>query len=211
MDSTPDSVEAGDAFGPVVEWLEKHEYEFERPLAEVLRVEGRFSNTERIALQAVALAEGRIGVWAISHHNDWTLVCWQRPDLVTITQRGETPQRWRHRRLPEGLQPDAQTFLEGTSSPFDIVTKPKHRPTDEAREVLSRFDLTEPAPPDWIPPVVEAPPVVTTTVPATDTSPRRTTTRAPKPPKPVKAEPTIVVCPNCFMAIPATGICDNCG
>ena len=153
-------------------------------------------------------------MWAISHHNDWTLVCWQRPDLVTVTQRGETPQRWRHRRVPESLRPDAQTFLEGASSPFDIVTKPKHRPTDEAREVLARFDVTDPAPPGWIPPVVEAPPVVTTTVPVAATPTRRTTTRAPKPAKPakpVKTEPTIVVCPHCFMAVPSTGICDNCG
>ena len=29
--------------------------------------------------------------------------------------------------------------------------------------------------------------------------------------KPAKPEPVVAVCPNCFMAIPATGICDNCG
>jgi hypothetical protein len=57
-------------------------------------------------------------------------------------------------------------------------------------------------------------------------APRSTTaagTRAPKAPRAPK-EPTVAVpkriaasdrpvnvCPTCFMAIPATGICDNCG
>ncbi|MDN5745373.1 MAG: hypothetical protein L0H31_09660 [Nocardioidaceae bacterium] len=208
--------EAMPDLAPLIELLTDAEYDVTEPLVGVLHVTGRFSNPERIALQAAADAgERSVAVWATGHHDDWALVCWQRPDLVTITQKGPTPQRWRHRTLPPTLRPDAQTFLEGASSPFDVVTRPKHQPTDAAREMLGRFAITEPTPPGWIPPVtatpVEVPTVKKSTVPAAGA--RRTTTPRATPkatPKVSKPEPTVAVCPRCFMALPATGICDNC-
>ncbi|TYL51339.1 hypothetical protein FXB39_08890 [Nocardioides sp. BGMRC 2183] len=216
MDSNTEQPEGlADPLAPLIESLTDAEYAVEQPLPGVLRVEGRFSNTERIALQAAARASRPVAIWAISHRNDWTLVAWSRPELVTITQRGETPQRWRHRQLPTQLRPDAQTFLEGAASAFDIVTRPKHRPTDAAREVLAGFAITDPAPPGWVPPVVEAPPVVQTTVPTDAAKARRAAApkpaRTPKPQPAAKPEPVTPVCPHCFMALPATGICDNCG
>ncbi len=211
METTPD-------LSPLVDQLQGEEYDVTEPLPGVLHVRGRFSNPERIALRAAADAgDLAVAVWATSHHDDWALVAWNRPDLVTITQKGATPQRWRHRRIPATLRPDAQTFLEGASSPFDIVTRPKHQPTEAAREILGRFGITDPPPPGWVPPVVEVPvaevPVVRKSTLPTATGTRRATApRAPKAPaKPVKAEPVVAVCPTCFMAIPATGICDNCG
>lgn len=191
------------------------------PLPGVLHVTGRFSNPERIALKAAAeLGDGPLAVWAVSHHDDWALVAWERPALVTVTQKGASPQRWRHRTLPATLRPDAQTFLEGASSPFDIVTRPKHQPTDAARELLARYGIDDAPPPGWVPPVVEVPvaevpTVKRTTVPTAKASTVRKAAapraRAAAPAKPVKAEPVVAVCPTCFMAIPATGVCDNCG
>ncbi|KRC51410.1 MULTISPECIES: hypothetical protein [unclassified Nocardioides] len=212
-------METSPALAALTDQLQGEEYDVSEPLPGVLHVRGRFSNPERIALRAAADAgDLALAVWATSHHDDWALVCWERPELVTITQKGATPQRWRHRRIPATLRPDAQTFLEGASSPFDIVTRPKHQPTEAARELLARFGITDPPPPGWVPPVVEVPvvevPVVRkTTVPAAGPGTKRASApRAPKAPaKPVKPEPTVAVCPNCFMAIPATGVCDNCG
>jgi hypothetical protein len=212
-------METSPALAALTDQLQGEEYDVSEPLPGVLHVRGRFSNPERIALRAAADAgDLALAVWATSHHDDWALVCWERPELVTITQKGATPQRWRHRRIPATLRPDAQTFLEGASSPFDIVTRPKHQPTEAARELLARFGITDPPPPGWVPPVVEVPvvevPVVRkTTVPAAGPGAKRASApRAPKAPtKPVKPEPTVAVCPNCFMAIPATGVCDNCG
>ncbi|HWU21896.1 MAG TPA: hypothetical protein VN088_10235, partial [Nocardioides sp.] len=161
------------AFPEVVEALEDQEYVVTHPHDGALLVTGRFSNPERIALQAAATAgDQRIAVWARSHRDDWALVCWDRPNLVTINCREAAPLRWRHRVLPPTLQPNAQTFLEGASSPFDIETRPKHQPTDAAREIIASFEITEPAPPGWVPPVVEAPRVVRTTVAAS--APKRT-------------------------------------
>ncbi|WP_028656757.1 hypothetical protein [Nocardioides sp. J54] len=211
METTPE-------LARLVDQLQAEEYTVTEPLPGVIHVKGRFSNPERIALRAAADAgDIAVAVWATSHHDDWALVCWNRPDLVTITQKGAAPQRWRHRRIPDTLRPDAQTFLEGASSPFDIVTRPKHQPTDAAREILGQFEITDPPPPGWVPPVVEVPEIPVVRESRVPTAPaekarRAATPRAPKAPaKPVKAEPVVAVCPTCFMAIPATGICDNCG
>lgn len=208
METTPDLTD-------LIDLLHGEDYAVTEPLPGVLHVKGRFSNPERIALKAAADAGARaVAVWAISHHEDWALVCWERPELVTITQKGATPQRWRHRKLPPTLRPDAQTFLEGASSPFDVVTRPKHQPTDAAKEILDRFGITDAPPPGWVPPVVEAPVVQETTVrPVAAKAVRKAAApRAPRAPaKPVKPEPVVAVCPQCFMAIPATGVCDNCG
>ncbi|MFD0807354.1 hypothetical protein ACFQ0K_14780 [Nocardioides caeni] len=200
----------------VIDFLQAEQYDVSEPLPGVLHVTGRFSNPERIALHAAAEAgDQAVAVWATSHHDDWALVCWDRPELVTITQKGAAPQRWRHRTLPVTLRPDAQTFLEGASSPFDIVTRPKHQPTDAARAIMARHGIDDAPPPGWVAPVVPEPVVVReTTLPSVkEKAPRAPRApRAPKAPaKPVKAEPVVAVCPTCFMAIPATGVCDNCG
>jgi hypothetical protein len=211
MDQTPEPAEGH--LEEVVESLRDKEYDVSRPLPGVVHAKGRFSNPERIALSAAAVAgDEPVAVWAVSHRDDWVLVGWARPDLVTVTYRAPSPQRWRHRRIPGRMAPDAPTFLEGAASPFDIVTRPKHQPTDAAREVLARFGVTDPAPPGWEPPVVAAPEPTAVVVPAK--KPRRTSTPRPAKPKPTparRAEPTTKICPTCFMALPATGICDNCG
>lgn len=198
-----------DPLADAADSLRAEGYVVNRPLPTALLVQGRFLNPERIALRAAGEAgDATVGVWAISRENDWTLVAWSRPDLVTITQRGAAPPRWRHRRIPPAMRPDAQTFLEGGASPHDIVTTPKHRPTDAAREVLAALDIESPEPPGWEPPPPPPVPVVTAPPP----KPARTRApRAVKAPAVRKPEPVTNVCPTCFMAIPATGICDNCG
>lgn len=184
-------------------------YDVTRPLPAVLHVTGSFLNPERIALRAAGEAgEATVGAWAVSRENDWTLVAWARPDLVTITQRGSAPARWRHRRLPPTMRPDAQAFLEGQSSPHDIVTTPKHRPTEEARAVLAGLGIDTPEPPGWTPP---PPPPAPVPPVAASPKPRRARPAAPRPAPARKPEPVTKVCPSCFMALPATGICDNCG
>ncbi len=202
-----------DALAEAVEALQDDEYVVERPLPGVLHVKGRFSNPERIALQAAeTVRDQAVAIWATNHRDDWVLVGWNRPDLVTVVHRAPSPVRWRHRRIPPQMGPAAQTFLEGAASRFDIVTRPKHQPTDAAREVLGAFGITDPAPPGWTPPVVIAPEPTLKVVPVKAARARTTTPRAPKAPAaPKRVEPVIKICPTCFMAIPATGICDNCG
>lgn len=205
MENTPELAE-------LIDLIKAEEHTVEEVLPGVLHVKGKFSNPERIALRAVADAGDRpVAIWATSHRDDWVLVAWDRPELVAINQRGETPPRWRHRQLPTTLNPDAQTFLEGSSSPFDIETRPKHQPTEAAREVLSRFGITDPPPPGWVAPVIEVPAPVEKVVPAkAPRASRATKTAAPKPTaKVAKSDVVFKICPTCFMALPSTGICDN--
>lgn len=180
-------------------------YDVGRPLPGVLLLEGHFKNPERVALHAAGLAaDTAVGVWAISPDNDWTLVAWNRPDLVTITHRGAGPQRWRHRRLPQRWNPDAQQILQGGPTVHEISSTPKFRATEAARAVLEGLGIDDPVPPGWEPP----PPPVTVEAPVRKPARPRA---APKPKAPAKPEPVANICPTCFMAIPATGVCDNCG
>ena len=65
----------------VIDTLRSEGYDVTQPLPDVLKVEGRFLNPERIALRAAGEAgDAVVGVWAISRENDWTLVGWNRPD-----------------------------------------------------------------------------------------------------------------------------------
>ncbi len=206
--------EPSPALAEAIEALRDEEYVVDLPLPGVIHVTGRFSNPERIALQAAdRVRDEAVAIWATNHRDDWVLVAWNRPDLVCVVYRAPSPLRWRHRQIPPQMGPAAQTFLEGAASRFDLVTRPKHQPTDAAREVLAAFGITDPAPPGWTPPVVVAPEPTLKVVPvkaARTTTPRAP--RAPKPPAaPKRAEPVVKVCPTCFMALPATGICDNCG
>lgn len=193
----------------LIESLRSDGHEVSEALPGVLLVAGRFLNPERIALRAAGEASDlAFAVWAVSREQDWTLVGWRRPDLITINQRGPT-RRWRHRRIPPAMRPDAQAFLEGGPSRHDIVTAPKHRPTDAAREILADLGIATPEPPGWEPP--PPPPVAASPLPRS--TPRPKTPRPPSPRKtpPRKPEPVTRVCPRCYMALPATGVCDTCG
>ncbi|NYI99986.1 hypothetical protein HNR19_000685 [Nocardioides thalensis] len=205
MDTETGPASADNLVAAVID-LRAEGYDVARPQPGVLLVEGEFKNPERVALQAAGrAADTSLGVWAISADNDWTLVAWNRPDLVTITQRGAGPQRWRHRRLPDRWNPDAQQILQGGPTVHEISSTPKFRATEAARAVLEGIGIDDPVPPGWEPPPPAPEPAA---VPARKPARPRA---APKPKAPAKPEPVAKICPTCFMALPATGICDNCG
>ena len=85
-----------------------------------------------------------------------------------------------------------------------------------AAKALARlgFDVRDDSPPA---PVPARAPRRTTSAPAGSSGslpagPRRTLSgRAPKSPRVAASDRPVNVCPTCYMAIPATGVCDNCG
>ena len=85
-----------------------------------------------------------------------------------------------------------------------------------AAKTLTRlgFDVRDDSPPE---PVVQRAPRRTTAAPrgssgASPAAPRRTLSgRTPKAPRVAASDRPVNVCPTCYMAIPATGVCDNCG
>lgn len=180
------------------------------PATLLLKGEG-IGNPERTALEAVGLVKDHaVTVWAVSARGSWAIAAWRRPDLVTVTNRTGRV-RWRHRKLPSGMAPTAQPFLEGSSSPHDLETRPKHQPTEAARAVLAELGATDAIP---LGIDIEPEPVTARRVEKAPPrpAPRRTAVRkSAAPPKPKKVEPEVKVCPRCFMQLPATGVCDNCG
>jgi hypothetical protein len=79
-----------------------------------------------------------------------------------------------------------------------------------ASKALTRlgFDVRDDSPPS------ERVPGTRARTPRTDPSaPRRSTTRSTGTPRPTRVAATdkpVTLCPRCFIAVPATGICDNC-
>ena len=148
---TCDDLTTEDPLADVEDRLSQDGHDICRPAPHLLHVTGKFTNPEPIALDAVGQSEHQsgIGVWATSHTGDWTLVVWQKPELVTVTDRNGR-QRWRHQTLADTIGPGAIAYQQRTgtvTSQYDHVTRPKHLPTERARAVLALVGITEVQPP----------------------------------------------------------------
>ena len=124
--------------------MEELGYTVTRPAPNQIHIHGEFRNPEPIALEAMGIVEDHTGiaVWASNAQGKWTLVVWDRPDLVTITGA-----RWRHQILkfmgPAAVA--AALKLGGPGNLSDVVL-PKHVPSDAARDVLARVGIDDPTP-----------------------------------------------------------------
>lgn len=106
---------------------------------------------EAVALQALANAQDSpgMGAWAVNEREQWALVVWSEPDLVTVIG-GKGPTRWRHQVLPASARLAAvvSAGLSGDAPRHVRVATPRHAPTPQAREVLERAcGITDVAPP----------------------------------------------------------------
>ena len=141
---------SGDTLVALHSLMEESGHTVTRPAHNQIRIHGNFSTPEQVALDAVGIVEDATGiaVWASNPSGDWTLVVWNRPDLVTINKRGAGLTLWRHQRL--GLMGPAATaaaLKRGGPNSLPHVVLPKHRPTQAARDVLVIVGITEPEPP----------------------------------------------------------------
>lgn len=141
---------AEDPLGELQTALEYRGYHVARPEPHLLHVRGTFAKPFQVALDALGPVEevSGIGVWAENDAGDWALAVWNKPDLVTVSLSGR---RWRHQRLTGSTGPAAiaaATRREGPATRFDIVARPKHAPTREARAVLAAVGIETPKPPE---------------------------------------------------------------
>lgn len=128
--------------------------------------------------------------------------------LLAMHGRGESTHTLRH----GGRQYDAKVvaglaYMRATraaASPDELFSG-RHSATDVLPDL--GFDLTVPPPP----PAPEPRP--RRSAPPT-TRPRSTagaaSATAPPTRRPVKVEAPVKLCPTCFLALPATGVCDDC-
>lgn len=142
------TVLAEDPLGEVQSDLEYRGYRVTRPQPHLLHVQGTIPVPFLFALNTLGSIEEQtgIGVWAQADSGDWALSVWNDTDLVTVSHRGR---RWRHQRLRGSTRPSAIARMsrEQPTTPFDIVTRPKHAPTPEARAVLASVGINSPEPP----------------------------------------------------------------
>jgi hypothetical protein len=111
--------------------------------------------------------------------------------------------RW----LDKVLGPLARYCDATGEPPLDSLVVSAHDDLPAARLRLECYRWAGSAPADGGEP---APLSITVNRPARAASaPRETKAAAPK--RVAKTDRPVAVCPSCFMAIPATGICDNCG
>ncbi len=111
--------------------------------------------------------------------------------------------RW----LDKVLGPLARYCDATGEPPLDSLVVSAHDDLPAARLRLECYRWAGSAPADGGEP---APLSITVNRPArAPRAPREA--RAPAPKRVAKTDKPVVVCPGCFMAIPATGICDNCG
>lgn len=138
-----------DPFSHVVAGLENLGYTVTRPEDNLLCVFGDFRNPERQAREAADRAlenDLPIGVWAVSTSKDeWTLVLWDRPNLVTAVKNGKRPIRWRHQRLtpPLGIlsSVDGDGYLGVVKHGRRIDMPPI------AHEMMEQLGISSPDPP----------------------------------------------------------------
>lgn len=113
--------------------------------------------------------------------------------------------------LHEGAEYDARAVL-GVAHRFAtgrMATSDDFHGMDAAVALLRRrgFEVTDPY--ASAAPVAPARPTRTTT-PKAPRAPRATTPRAPSTRAAAREERPLAICPTCFQALPATGVCDNC-
>ena len=131
--------------------MEERGHTVTRPSPHQIRIHGNFSTPEQVALDAMGIVEEATGVavWACNPSGDWTLVVWNRPDLVTINKRRAGTARWRHQRLRlMGPAATALALKRGGPSSLPHIVFPQHRPTQAARDVLATVGIAEPEPPE---------------------------------------------------------------
>jgi hypothetical protein len=142
----------GDPFASLYPLMAERGYDASRLAPNQFHIHGDFSNPEQVALDAMGVIEeqDKIAVWASNSSGDWTLVAWQRPDMVTVNHRAaKNHDRWRHQRLQQLMGPAAVAAALKQGGPGNLpdIVLPKHLPTSAARAVLSALGIDPSEPP----------------------------------------------------------------
>ncbi len=139
-----------DPLSHVVEGRKELGYTVTRPGDNLLCFSGDFRNSERQAREAADLAlenDLPIGVWAVSTTKDeWALVLWDRPNLVTAVKNGKRPIRWRHQRLAPPL--GILSSVDGDGY-FGVVKHGRRIDVPPiAHEMMEQLGISSPNPPE---------------------------------------------------------------
>lgn len=130
----------------------------------------------------------------------------REPDLAEELQAASGIRTTRHhdRWLAKVLAPVAALCEHTGEPPLTSLVVGTSDDLEAARQRLACYQWSGSAPADG---------GVPAQLPGSAAPPRRRTASSRPAPKPrvAKTDKPVAVCPTCFMALPATGVCDNCG
>ncbi len=189
---------------------ERH-YEAEVLGESALRVMGRFGEPTLAALDLLLDAEAPIGVLAEGLEGSRSAIClWTGTDLYAVSLG--TGGRWEHFQAPPGgLSAIRDSWRTGSRARYRVPRGALFTPLPEAVELAEAWGLPRPQTSRPEPAAPEAPSArAGSSDPARPrrVTPRPTRAAATPPKRPSEEAPRI--CPTCFMALPATGVCDYC-
>ena len=181
-----------------------------------LRVIGRFGDPTLGALELTVGAEPPLGVQADGVEGHRSALClWTGTDLYAITL-GEGG-RWEHFRTDHGLAMLRDSWRGGARGRYRVPHGPLVQPLPEAIALAESWGFATPETHQPAPhrPVPAARPASRPARPARPTVPKEpregaTRPRAMSTGRAATGEPAPKICPTCFMALPATGVCDYC-
>lgn len=182
----------------------------------VLRVTGRFGDPTLGALELMLEAPAPFAVHAEGIEGGKSAMClWDGEHLYAILLG--LGGRWEQfATAGVGLAGIRDSWRTGARARHRVPRGPLVQPIPEAIALAESWGLPTPETHQPAPPPRPGSGARTSSPPRKADRAAPATTRTPRPPKP-KAEPKparpseeIRVCPTCFVALPATGICDYC-
>lgn len=190
----------------VVRAARERGYEVEVLGPHAVRAQGRFGEPTLAALELLQGSDGPVGVWTDGLDGGRSALClWSSPDLYAITL-GEGG-RWEHFRAAAGLGALRDSWRGGGRGRFRVPHGPLMRPIPEAVELAESWGFETPTTWQPVPPPRPATPAAAPVSSRERAArPRATSTSS----RPVRPEPVEKICPRCFTALPATGVCGYC-
>ena len=181
-----------------------------------LRIVGRFGDATLGALEIMVGAQAPLGVLAEGTEGHRSALClWSGQDLYAISL-GESG-RWEHFRVEAGLALVRDSWRGGARGRYRVPHGPLVQPIPEAIALAESWgfptpETHQPAPHRPVP----TPRATATRAAATGTRGEsrarapRANTASPSRAAARDGEAPPKICPTCFMALPATGRCDDC-
>lgn len=133
-----------DPFGNAVAWAQGEGHTTMHLGDRLLRVGGRFGNTDLVALQVAERTKGpeRVGIWAVNDRGGWTFVSWARPELIRARGTAAGRIQWKHHVLADHMGP--ASVARGNTSHGLVPHGPANVQFDEATAALHELGLSNP-------------------------------------------------------------------
>ncbi len=208
-ETTAEAVAGGVA--AVLQAAHERHYDAEVISERAVRVLGRFGEPTLAALDLLIDAAAPVGVYAEGLEGSRSAMClWTGTDLYAVSLG--VGGRWEQFGAPAGgLSAIRDSWRGGSRARYRVPRGALFTPLADAVELADAWGLPAPQTHRPAPPPPDASP--TRPGGADSTRVRKSASRPTRPPATPARRPTEDaprICPTCYMALPATGVCDYC-